>query len=92
MEFIPNEEDFEAPNGTTQAGIARGVGIERKHVPRAVNKLISDDIIESKVSHVKGGKQRKKVYFLTFEGKALARRVWENLAKKRVLIRDEKML
>jgi DNA-binding MarR family transcriptional regulator len=89
MDFIPNEEDFEAPEGCTQAGIARGVGIERKHVPRAVKKLIADEIIESRVSHVRGGKQRKKVYFLTFEGKALARRIWENLAKKRVYIRDD---
>jgi DNA-binding MarR family transcriptional regulator len=89
MDFIPNEEDFEAPEGATQAGIARGVGIERKHVPRAVKKLISDEIVETRVSHVKGGKQRKKVYFLTFEGKALARRIWENLSKKRIVLRDE---
>jgi DNA-binding MarR family transcriptional regulator len=89
MDFIPNEEDFEAPEGTTQAGIAKGVGIERKHVPRAVKKLISDELVETRVSHVRGGKQRKKVYFLTFEGKALARRIWENLSKKRVMVRDE---
>ena len=64
MDYIPNEEDFEAPPGCTQAGIAKGVGIERKHVPRAVKKLLGDDILETRVSHVKGGKQRKKVYFL----------------------------
>jgi len=89
MEFIPNEEDFEAPEGTTQAGIAKGVGIERKHVPRAVKKLIIDNLVETRVSHVKGGRQRKKVYFLTFEGKALSRRIWENLSKKMVVLRDE---
>lgn len=89
MEFIPNEDEFEAPEGTTQAGIAKGVGIERKHVPRAVNKLIADDLLETKVSHVKGGRQRKKVYFLSCEGKALARRIWENLSKKEVFLRDE---
>ncbi|MGA1872552.1 MAG: ATPase, partial [Thermoplasmatota archaeon] len=69
MEFIPNEEDFEAPEGTTQAGIATGIGIARKHVPRAVNKLLEDNLIISRVAHVKGAKQRKKVYHLTFEGK-----------------------
>ncbi|MFW3146814.1 MAG: hypothetical protein ACMUIE_08400 [Thermoplasmatota archaeon] len=89
MDFIPNEEDFEAPEGTTQAGIARGIGIERKHVPRAVKKLIAEDLVFTRVAHVKGGKQRKKVYFLSFEGKALARRLWENLSKKRVVLRDE---
>ncbi|RLF67211.1 MAG: hypothetical protein DRN57_05965 [Thermoplasmata archaeon] len=87
-EFIPFEEDFEAPDGITQAGIAKGVGIERKHVPRAVNKLINDNLLESRVSHVKGGRQRKKVYYLTFEGKALARRIWESLSKKMVVIKE----
>ncbi|MEA3559152.1 MAG: hypothetical protein U9R75_07870 [Candidatus Thermoplasmatota archaeon] len=89
MNLTPNEEDFEAPDGATQAGIARNVGIERKHVPRAVKKLIAEELITTKVSHVKGGRQRKKVYFLTFEGKALSRKIWDNIAKKRVLIRDE---
>lgn len=87
-EFIPYEEDFEAPGGITQAGIAKGVGIERKHVPRAVKKLISENLVETRVSHVKGGRQRKKVYYLTFEGKALARRIWESLAKKSVVIKE----
>lgn len=87
-EYIPYEEDFEAPDAITQAGIARGVGIERKHVPRAVKKLISENLVETRVSHVKGGRQRKKVYYLTFEGKALARRIWESLSKKIVIIRE----
>ncbi|MFO8050641.1 MAG: hypothetical protein R6V01_02950 [Thermoplasmatota archaeon] len=89
MELIPYEEEFEAPEEATQAGIAKGVGIDRKHVPRAVKKLLRENLVTSRVSHVKGGKQRKKVYFLTFEGKALSRRIWDNLAKKRITIRDE---
>ena len=89
MDFIPFEEDFESPEGATQAGIARGVAIERKHIPRAVKKLMAENMIETKISHVKGAKQRKKVYFLSFEGKALARRIWESLAKKPVVIKDE---
>jgi DNA-binding MarR family transcriptional regulator len=87
-DFIPYEEDFEAPDGITQAGIAKGVGIERKHVPRAVKKLMTDNLVETRVSHVKGGRQRKKVYYLTFEGKALARRIWEALSKRSVTIRE----
>ena len=89
MDFIPHEEDFEAPEGTTQAGIARAVDIERKHVPRAVNKLIDQAFLTTRVSHVKGSKQRKKVYFLTFEGKAYARKLWRSLASKEVKMIDE---
>lgn len=88
-DFVPYEEDFEAPDGITQAGIAKGVGIARKHVPRAVKKLITDELVETRVSHVKGGRQRKKVYYLTFEGKALARRIWEALAKRTVILIEE---
>lgn len=90
MDFIPHEEDFEAPDGTTQAGIAKAVGIERKHVPRAVKKLIEQDLLMTRVSHVKGSKQRKKVYFLTFDGKAYARKLWRTLASKEVGIVDGK--
>jgi len=89
MDYSPYEEDFESPEGTTQAGIANGIGIARKHVPRAVNKLMEDAMISCRVSHVKGAKQRKKVYFLTFEGKALGRRIWESIAKQEVVIRDD---
>jgi len=89
MDFSISEEDFEAPEGTTQAGIAKGIGIARKHVPRAVNKLLEDNLVLSRVAHVRGAKQRKKVYYLTYEGKALGRRIWETLAKKEVVIRGE---
>ncbi len=88
QEFIPFEDEFEAPEGATQAGIALGVGIERKHVPRAVNKLIVEVLVNDRLAHVKGAKQRKKVYFLTFDGKGLARRIWETLAKKEVIIKE----
>jgi len=89
QEFVPFEEDFEAPEGATQAGIARGVGIDRKHVPRAVNKLVEEGLLHDRLAHVKGAKQRKKVYFLTFEGKNLARRIWDSLSKKEVIIRED---
>ncbi len=88
QEFIPFEDEFEAPEGATQAGIALGVGIERKHVPRAVNKLLVEGLVSDRLAHVKGAKQRKKVYFLTFDGKGLARRIWENLANKEVVIKE----
>ena len=89
MDFIPHEEDFEAPDGTTQAGIAKSIDIDRKHVPRAVNKLIDQGLASTRVSHVKGSKQRKKVYFLTFDGKAYARKLWRNLASKEVRIVED---
>jgi DNA-binding MarR family transcriptional regulator len=89
LEFSLHEEDFEAPEGTTQAGIALGIGIARKHVPRAVNKLINEGLVATRVSHVKGAKQRKKVYYLTLRGKELGRRLWETLAKKEVVLHSE---
>ncbi|MDG6225203.1 MAG: hypothetical protein QCI82_06790 [Candidatus Thermoplasmatota archaeon] len=89
MEYSLYEEDYEAPEGMTQAGIASGISVARKHIPRAVNKLMSEGLVASRVSHVKGSKQRKKVYHLTFEGKALSRRIWDALGKKEVIVRTE---
>jgi DNA-binding MarR family transcriptional regulator len=89
LEYSSHEEDFEAPESTTQAGIATGIGIARKHVPRAVNKLIVDNLVLTRVSHVKGAKQRKKVYHLSPRGKELGRKIWETLGKKEVVLRGE---
>ena len=89
MEFTHHEEDFEAPEGTTQGGIAEGIGIARKHVPRDVNKLNQENLVRSRVSHVKGAKQRKKVYHLSMRGKELGRKIWETLGKKEVVLRSE---
>ena len=89
LEFVPYEEDFESPEGSTQAGIASAIGIQRKHIPRAMKKLLSSELVSEKVSHVKNSKQRKKVYFLTFEGRNLARKIWDSLAKKEISIQQE---
>lgn len=89
MEYSLYEEDYEAPEGMTQAGIASGISVARKHIPRGVNKLMAEGLIACRVSHVKASKQRKKVYHLTFEGKALARRIWDSLGKKEVIVRTE---
>ena len=89
MEYSLYEEDYEAPEGMTQAGIASGISIARKHIPRAVNKLMTEGLIASRISHVKASKQRKKVYHLTYEGKALARRIWDSLGKKEVTVCTE---
>ena len=89
LEFVPYEEDFESPDGCTQAGIANAVGIQRKHIPRAMKKLLTGDLVSERVSHVKNSKQRKKVYFLTFEGRNLARKIWDSLAKKDINIQQK---
>lgn len=60
-----SDDDFDAPFSMTQLGIAKKVGISRRNVPRAVNQLIDEGMVDFKKAHVVGLKQKRKIYFLT---------------------------
>lgn len=62
------KEQFEAPDEISQLGIAHSVGISRAHAAVELKKLKEGNKISEKVSHVRGAKSKKKVYFLTLEG------------------------
>ena len=61
----------------TQDGIALGVGITRSHVPRELDKLRRNDLIEERLARIRDadGKSystRKMTYSLTPKGIAIA--------------------
>ncbi len=61
------------PVQLTQAGIASGVGVERKHVPRAVRTLAERNCLVIELSHVNGARQRKRLHRLSEQGRRCAR-------------------
>ncbi|MCD6382948.1 MAG: hypothetical protein J7L88_00625 [Thermoplasmata archaeon] len=87
-DYIQFEDEFEAPPEVTQEGISRGALIQRKHVPRSLKKLISRGLIFERLSHVKGAKQRLRVYFLTDEGKEEAKKIIKSLSGKMVIVKE----
>ncbi|MEM2869446.1 MAG: tetratricopeptide repeat protein [Thermoplasmata archaeon] len=66
----PNE--FEAPWGTTQYGIAEAIGTGQDHVSRAVRRLVQKGLASETKRRVDGVQERRKVYFLTPAGEAVA--------------------
>jgi len=59
---------WEAPASLTQAGISAAVHIQRKHIPRTLKRMESNGLLDVAQRHIPGGKQRKRVYTLTYEG------------------------
>ncbi|MCL4325822.1 MAG: DUF835 domain-containing protein [Candidatus Thermoplasmatota archaeon] len=78
-EYIKYRDSFEVPYEITQDGIADVTGVLRSHVPRSVKKYIDKKYVEEIVSHVKGVGRRRKVYFLTADGIAYAKKVKEGI-------------
>ncbi len=76
--ILPSNQ-WEAPVALTQAGISAAVHVQRKHVPRTLKRLEKANEIEVTNRHVPGGKQRRKVYSLTTQGKIRGKLVVENV-------------
>lgn len=73
--YLKYEDKYEVPFDVTQDGISQACSISRAHAAIELKKLKASGIIEEKLSHVRKGKARRKVYFLKFEGKTKAAKV-----------------
>ena len=82
------QEKFEVPYSLTQNGIAEVVRSRRSYVSQATKELIEKDLVEDRLSHVKGEGRRRKAYFLTPEGKLHAQKVRAHLEDLQVIVKD----
>lgn len=73
--YVKYEDKFEVPFDVTQDGISQACGISRAHAAIELKKLRESGVVEERLSHVRRGKARRKVYFLTQAGKPKARDV-----------------
>jgi len=73
--YVKFEDKYEVPFDVTQDGISQACSISRAHAAIELKKLKASGAIEEKLSHVRKGKSRRKVYFLTFSGKTKAAKV-----------------
>ena len=60
-------------------GIANAVAIARSNVPRAIASLKDDGLLIERQAHVAGVSRKRKAYFLTDGGLALAEDTWARL-------------
>ena len=84
-----SRSEWDGKREQTQAGIAEAVGISRKHLPRTLRRLQSDGLIAMETRHVKGSKQRCRVYFLTQSGRTAAEVQRESVSSKSVMYEGE---
>ena len=86
FEHPKNRSQWDGKRDQTQAGISCAVGIARKHLPRTLKSLMSQDLVEVETRHVAGSKQRCRVYFLTPVGVGAAEPMRVNLATTEISV------
>ncbi len=70
--YVKFEDKYEVPFDVTQDGISQACSISRAHAAIELKKLKATGVVDEKLSHVRRGKSRRKVYSLTPLGKAKA--------------------
>lgn len=81
LDYSDYKDSIEVPFALSQMGIANAVAIARSNVPRAIAGLKDQGILVERQAHVKGVSRKRKAYFLTDSGIALANETWERLAE-----------
>ena len=81
------DEVYEAESDLTQKEIAANVKVQRKHISRYLKKLMEDSMVDEKVCHVKGAKQRMRCYSLTGQGKIKAKEIAQHVGSQTILVK-----
>jgi tetratricopeptide (TPR) repeat protein/DNA-binding MarR family transcriptional regulator len=89
LRFSRFESDFEIPGDVTQPGIAAEIGIRRSHAASAIKNLRSKNYVYDRTAHIKDIVRKRKVYFLTDEGKRYAMGLQKTFENKMVILIEE---
>ena len=81
LDYSDFKDSIEVPFALSQMGIANAVAIARSNVPRAIAGLKDQGILVERQAHVKGVSRKRKAYFLTDSGVALANETWQRLSE-----------
>lgn len=87
LDFTKYRGKFESPSGVTVIGISRALHVHPRILPPILERLKSINLVVEEVNWVVGCNAKKKVYFLTQNGIAEAKRILENLRSRSVKIR-----
>ncbi|MBI4416207.1 MAG: ATP-binding protein, partial [Euryarchaeota archaeon] len=88
LEYAKYAEAVDVPPAIAQEGIAQATWIDLPHFAQYVRPLLQEGLARERMAHVKGVRQRRKVYDLTEAGRLAATRLRENLKREVVRIRD----
>ncbi|NLL94870.1 MAG: hypothetical protein GX224_03835 [Thermoplasmatales archaeon] len=76
---VDSSDKYNIPWDLTQDGIATSLRISRAHASIELKKLREAGLVEENQAHIKGGKVKRKAYFLTSDGFVDARSLRETL-------------
>ena len=79
--FYESIDDDNQQIEVTQEGISKNIEMSRTHVSRTVRKLIKENLVEEKKSHIKGKNRKLKTYHLTHEGHLKSKQLISELSK-----------
>ena len=81
-QFSKFAESFDAPADISQDGIAEALRISRAHAAIELKKLKEKGDVVERISHIKRGPTKRKVYFLTEKGCAQANNLQEYVQRE----------
>ena len=68
-------DTYEVPIDISQDGIAAALRISRAHAALELKKLKDSKLVSERLSHIKKGRTKRKVYFLTLNGEARSKEI-----------------
>ncbi len=74
-----DSEGMDAPLHDSQIGVAQGIGVYRRHIPRTVRKMQEDGEIDIVLRHVQGISRKVQCYSLTNNGDSKASEIWNQV-------------
>ncbi len=81
-------EALEVPPEMTQEGLASAAWVELRHLSQYLRPLLGEELVRERTCHVKGIRQRRKVYHLTDAGMHTAYRLRDRVRAETVRVRD----
>ncbi|MGD1060098.1 MAG: hypothetical protein ABR879_01405 [Methanomassiliicoccales archaeon] len=73
--YQKHKDSFDVPFDVSQDGIAGSLGISRAHAAIELKKLRECGDVEEKLAHIKRGRNKRKVYFLSATGEVRAEKI-----------------
>ncbi len=81
-QFSKHSDSFDAPPEVSQDGIAEALRISRAHAAIELKKLKEVEEVSERLSHIRRGPTKRKVYFLTEKGEVRAKRLKDYVARE----------
>jgi len=85
--FSKYQDDYDVPLDVSQDGISSALRISRAHAAIELKKLKNGEDVTERLAHIRKGKNRRKVYFLTMRGEEKAKRISEYAEREGIDVR-----